>query len=125
MKYNAEGFLEFEEGDCDCDNYLKPRINLETANLLLREEFEKWTVVSGFIDAFSMSAWRSTHGRGTEDDNYQSRLMPPRPIRKETAEDVLRDYIKVVAAAERGERPEVSRHDLYARALRVLGVRSE
>lgn len=122
MKYNSEtGFLEFEESDCITTGYLA----IGEANRLLREEIEKWTVVSGFIDAFSMSAWRSTHGRGTEDDNYQSRLLPPRPIRKETAEDVLRDYIKVVAAAERGERPEVSRHDLYARALRVLGVRSE
>ncbi len=123
MKYNSEtGFLEFEESDC----YLVDRttfITLHAANLRLREEFEKWTVVYGNLGNQSMkeSNWSACQNDADKIlDTHQSRLMPPMPLRKETAEDLLREYIKAVDASERGERPEVSRSDLYARAKRVL-----
>ena len=64
--------------------------NVEPINRML----EKAVEVSGNVDQFSMSMWRATKGRGTEDNTHKALLINIQPIKKETAEDVLRDIIE-------------------------------
>ena len=65
---------------------------VEPINKILAEGVE----VSGDVDDFSMSEWRSTKGRGYENNTHKALLINIQPIKKDTAEDVLRDLSKEV-----------------------------
>lgn len=100
MILNNDLILQFEESDCEfvkefgpCTNPIGAvkTISISHANKLLRDEMSKWPVVSGSVDEFSMSEWRSTHGRGTEKDTHRSRIAPPQPIKQETVEGVAKE----------------------------------
>lgn len=92
MRYSDDGFLEFEETEiARITCYTDTPNKLNELNRLLRKEQEEWVVVSGNVDEYSMSEFRSTTGRGTEKDSHVSRLMPPRPIQKGSFEQLAKD----------------------------------
>lgn len=111
MKYTENGFLEFEIKDlayCDSSNVCRVK-----ANRLLREEMEKWQVVYGYCKEASM--WDTTKYDNNKDNchTHTTRLTPPRPIQKDSFEQLTKDLAKAD--------PGLSGMYFIKRARRLLG----
>lgn len=101
MKESADGCPMFEESDCNMlsGNMLSGEvmcssISLNKANKLLRDWFNKQTVMYGVYPPRSGyrydNNWTSDKH---ENDTHTARLIAVRPIEKDSFEKVVRDYI--------------------------------
>lgn len=90
MIYTDEGILQFEESDfvyqITDDNY----VPLGKVNEKLCDEQMKWQTVAS--NNPKVGLWDVVEA---EYHTHTARLAGVRPIRKDTAEDVLRDFLKV------------------------------
>ncbi len=102
--------LQFEESDCDIrmDKFDTPQkfLPLHLANKLLREEMMKWEIETDRVfycrDGIDHS------------DNVKRRVTPHITIPKETAEDVLRDMLKLI---EEGKTVQINQFEAWIRKV--------
>lgn len=99
-------------------------VRLNEANKLLREWFERQTVVYAWINMATHAkdhVWEHESGIST---THTARLIGVRPIRKESAEDVLRELVEAWADVhlpiDKKARLTVT-VEFIERAKRVLG----
>lgn len=93
MRYSDDGILELQMIDSDC---VHPNsmlaITIHQANRLLREEQEKWQVVYGVPNEMFSHVEGTVYRNGVANsDTHLSRLMPPRPIQKDSFEQFVKD----------------------------------
>lgn len=86
MRYNSEDYLEFEETEVA---NLEFRIFL---NGILRAEQEKWPVIYGQLE-IKDHIWNTKNPEWH--DTHVSRLMPPRPIQKDSFEQLAKDLVEL------------------------------
>lgn len=101
MRLTEDLVLQFEVNDADNpevphSHYIGQYISIEHANRILRDEMSRWPVVVAPEPKGYM--WRT--GNPEAHELYRSRIVPPQPIPKETAEDVLRDLVNALSVRD-------------------------
>lgn len=117
MRYTDDGILEYEPSDetlIHDDGYI---FTIAKANRLLREEQLKWPVIYGQLELRD-HVWNTKNPEWH--DTHVSRLMPPRPIQKDSFEQLARDIWKSVPT-DRLLPDEKTFCDLVDRARKLLG----
>lgn len=100
MRYTDDGILQLEASDIRNVTNASTTVQiygvshlLEYLNDILREEQLKWPVIYGQLELRD-HVWNTKNPEWH--DTHVSRLMPPRPIQKDSLEALVKDLVNAV-----------------------------